>query len=127
MRADRDLAAAAQGAEAPTLRQDGRMSRRMVERLACVPPGAALARLDSEGALADRRAHHVDGQDLGDAIGPAQAFQTSGGEQDSVVLSFVQLSESRVEITADGLDADVRPQLPQLRGAPQAPWSYLRG
>ena len=57
---------------------------------------AVVARLDGERALADGGNHDVDRDELGNAIRPAEAAQAGGGENDGVVLPFVQLADPRV-------------------------------
>ena len=56
-------------------------------------------------------------QDFGDAVAPAQALEAGGGQQNRVVLAFVELAQARVEIAAHGFHLEIWPELAQLRGA----------
>ena len=62
-------------------------------------------------------AHGFDGKQFGDAISPTEAAQAGGGEQDGIVLAFVEFAEAGIEVAAHGFDDEVGPHLAELGGA----------
>ncbi len=128
VRADGHLAAAAECGRAPRARRPPR--RASSHDRACAQASAALAfvaRLDGERALAHRRAHHVVGQELRDAVLPAQPLQPGRGQHDARRTgpsSSLRRRVSRLPRT-DSI-VEVRPQRAQLRDAAQRTRADLR-
>src|SRR5205085_716587 len=110
------LAASAKGSEKSALGSDRGMGIGVIEGGAGVASGTGRPGFDGESALSDGGAHDVGGQDFGDAVGPAEALQSGGGEEDSVVLAFVEFAQAGVEVATDGFDDKIRAQLAELRG-----------
>src|SRR5215471_9593086 len=100
--ADRDLTSAAQCRQHGALRGHSRARCGMIEHAARIETWAFRACLDRERPLTHGRAHAVRAEYFSDAIGPAQPLETRGGEHDRVVLAFVELTDSRIEIATDG-------------------------
>src|ERR1700722_1333659 len=104
VRADRDLAASAKYCQEGSFGGDGDSRWFVFEcmrsemRLARV-----VARFNSERALADGGNHDVDGDQLRDAIGPAQAAKACGCEHNGVELSFLMLTEPGVDVASQSL------------------------
>ena len=119
--ADRDLAAAVDGG------QKGPFGRRRSGGAFVIEEGQGLfqrfvvcAGFDGQGALADGGNHRIDGQELCDAVGPAQALQTGFGQDDGVVLAVVELLQARVDVAPQIGDEQVRPGVEELGLAAQA-------
>ena len=81
---------------------------------------AVGANLDAQGALARGGQHGGGFEDAADAVGHAQALQARRGENDGVVLAFVQLAQAGVEVAAQGFDLQVGAQRLQQHLAAQA-------
>jgi len=79
--------------------------------------GAALHR---QCALAGRGHHHALVQDLVLADRDAEATQSGEGQHRGVVLAFVHLPQSRVDVPADLARHDIGSHRPQESGAPRA-------
>jgi hypothetical protein len=74
------------------------------------------SRFQPEGRLAYGWQHLVTGKSLCDTMIQPKPLQTGGSEKDCVVLTFVKLLESGIQVTANIKDLHVRPHSPNLRG-----------
>ena len=69
---------------------------------------AIVARLHRQRALSHGRTHHAGIEKLRDAILPAQAPQSGRGENDGVVVAFIQFAQARVDVAANVFDLQDR-------------------
>ncbi len=79
-----------------------------------------LAALDADDTLGDGGNKHIDGKTFTDARLQAEARQAGVGQQDGVVLAFVELAQARADIAAQLAQLQVRPQQSHLGLAAQA-------
>src|SRR4051812_17759240 len=86
---DGHLAASAEGSEESALGSDRGTGIGMVYDGAGFSSRTGRPGFNGESALSDRRAHDVGWQDFSNAVGPAEALESRGGEKDGVVLAFV--------------------------------------
>lgn len=75
------------------------------------------AALEGNDAGPDRRAHHVEREDFGDAIGEADATQSRHSQDHGVALALIKVRHASVDIAAQGFHGQVREAQADLRGA----------
>ena len=127
MRADRDLAAAAQRSEDAALRQDGRVRRRHDRAPGRRSQPAPLSRVSIASAPCPT-AEHITSTGRISAIRSAHPsrFRPAAASR---IASYWPSSSLRRRVSrlprTDSIDK-VRPQRPQLRGAPQRAGAHLR-
>ncbi len=93
----------------------------MHQRLQCRNQVRAVAaHLDAQCALAGSGQHAARFEFTADALGHVQALEAGGRQHDGVVLAFVQLAQTGVEVAAQRLDLQVRAQGLQQHLAAQA-------
>ncbi len=78
-----------------------------------------VSSLHCQRSLTNRGTHHLRIQQFRDAVLPTQAPQPGRGQNDRVVLTFVQLSQTRIQVAANVGNLQVRPHDAQLRRSPQ--------
>jgi hypothetical protein len=84
------------------------------------PAGWAIgAGFNCEGALPHGGAHGFGRENLCDTTSPTEAAQPSGREDDGGVLAFIELAEARIDVAADGFEAEIGTEAAELRGAAQ--------
>ena len=81
---------------------------------------------DANGTLADSRKAYCKGEDLGKPVVQAESFYSGGGEDNGVVLTFVQLSQSGIKVSPELFNVQIRPHTEQLTGSSQTARPYLR-
>jgi hypothetical protein len=91
----------------------------VIERGAHLAGWAIGAGFDGKGALSHGGAHGFGRENLGDAICPTEAAQSGRGEDDGGVLAFIELAEARIDVAADGFEAEIGTEAAELRGAAQ--------
>ena len=126
-RADGDLASAAQLVQQRSLAGRRRPRCRVVEERQVLAHGnVALANLDAERALSGRGTHETLRQHFPHPLRFAQPGQAGRGQDDGVVLAFLQLAHARVHIAAQRMNHQVGPHSLQLRLPPQAAGAHPR-
>ena len=76
--------------------------------------------------MAHGRAHDVRRQLLRDAVAPSHALQACGGQNNGVILAFIELAQASIEIAANRIDRQVGPMHADLRGTAKGTGSHLR-
>lgn len=66
------------------------------------------ASFNRECALPDRGQHEAFAQVFGNSISVPQSMKSRGGKNDRVELTFVKFSQSRVDVSANRLDHEIR-------------------
>src|SRR5579859_3692006 len=106
--ADGDLAAAAEFGEHGAFGANGEMSPGVVEGLAGGASRAIDEGFDGERALAHCGQNDIGTEGFADDVAPAEAAETSGGEDDGVVIAFLDFVDAGIDVATDGLDVKVR-------------------
>ena len=78
------------------------------QQIAC--PRVALACLDADRALTDRRRKRIERQDGGCHLLEAEPLQAGEREQGRIDLARVEFAQARLHIAAKHLDPQIRPQ-----------------
>ena len=87
---------------------------------------AITAHFNAQGPLARGRQHGCVGECGADALAHLQPFEARCGQNNRVVLAFVELAQTGVEVAAQGLNLQVRPQGLQQHLAAQAGGAHHR-
>mmetsp|Transcript_15050 Transcript_15050/g.35640 ORF Transcript_15050/g.35640 Transcript_15050/m.35640 type:complete len:285 (-) Transcript_15050:548-1402(-) len=104
-----------------TLGLAGQQGRRMVQLQQGLAQRSGVgADLQTQRPLPRARQHLLDLEDAAHALPQAQALETGSGQHDGVVAALIELAQPGIEVAAQRLDAQVRPQVQQLRHAAQA-------
>ena len=106
-RSNWQLTAAAESGKRSALAIDRLSTGSMIE-CATNPEGfVGGACLDCQGALSRSRTHFGWRKDLGNFMFQSQTFQTCGSQQNGVELSFFQLAQPRIDVTAHRFDQQI--------------------
>src|SRR5258708_32939338 len=99
--ADRNLAASAEMIEQGAFAGGSGASGRVVEESEMLThDGIAFTYFDAKRALSGGWAHDFCANDFFEQLRLAQAFQTSGSQDDGVVFSLLEFPQARVDIAA---------------------------
>ena len=121
MRADGHLAAAFEAQQEGPFRGHGGGGAGVVEELQLFEQfGVVPAQFDAERALADGRKHHRRVEFDGDPPLQAEAVEAGAGQDDGVVLAFVELAQAGVDVAAQVENRKIGPHGGQLGFTPQA-------
>ena len=111
MDADGHLTSAAEGSKGCALCRDGEARGRVIEEGDGFNGGGiAFAGFNAKRTLAGRGAEVAGIKALAQPIGLAEALEAGGGQQDGVNLSFGELAQAGVDVTAKLDGVDVRAQ-----------------